>query len=315
MTILTDREKELLEQISVYLDEAHLEGSKQMNEQLVHLENLGAAVAQYPIVRSAQLVWGKYDSSKMLEDIAIPSNKLYLPSRVVVTESLLIAKLQTFSVLSAMIQGIEGFCIPLRNSIFSIICVLMAEKVYFSCLEDPHFPANSKELLANDLISLWDSATDPRGERYFQPLEQLWQARDMNPPVYGTMDGTSEIIRVGMDLPDYWDGFLKEEAGGEETAAALDEFVFGLSFEDITKVRERMKRMEVTAINLSDFAQYFTSITFMYKAIKNSDPRTFYNFFIERRNQAQFRKRISEQGPQRTLEEIYLEYLVGLSAT
>jgi hypothetical protein len=46
--------------------------------------------------------------------------------------------------------------------------------------------------------------------------------------------------------------------------------------------------------------------------IDNSDPRLIYDFYIERKEAAQFRKRVEKPGPNRTLEEIYLKYRMTL---
>jgi hypothetical protein len=311
VTIFKKQEKELLEQIWSYLDEAYPEKGKYAREQFAHIEGLGYAVSQFPDVRSIKTIRGQ---ETLLETIInIPFNSLYMPPKVTGNINFLTAKLHHFSRLGAMVHEIEGFQTPIKSVIFSIICILLAEIVYLSCLRDPCFPQDAKLPLADDLISFWDSMTDPENVLYFPSLEHLWQVRESSPPIFGTLDGNSEILRILIDSPDRWLNFIKKEALNEETQWALEEFVFGLSHEDIQKERELLILHNQKTVNTNDFYMHFGNKPLAYGLIKNSDPRTFYNFFIERHNQASFRKLASVEGPKRTLEEIYLECLTTLT--
>jgi hypothetical protein len=325
MTTLREQESALLADIWAYLDKIYPSGSKQMKVQFEHLDKLGELVSSYPDIQAAQIVWGENSLTETLMDNAASfnSSKLYMPPRVILWNGFLMTKLHNLSMLSTMIGGIEGFLTPLRSSMFFIVCMLLAEKVLFTCLEDKHFPQDSKLLLVNELIALWDGIPDPKDTYYFQFLESLWQQRYVSPPVFGTLAGTAETLRLSLDMPknqaDEWSKFLikassemENNNGKSEIQWALDEFVFGHALEDIQEVREKMQLAGRMSIGRDEFYQYCSAKAVKSRRIKYNDPRTFYNFFIHRRNRTRLRRQSNSlTGPWQTLEEMFLEYLTG----
>jgi hypothetical protein len=192
----------------------------------------------------------------------------------------------------------------------------MAEDVYFSCLEDPSFSYSTKSKLTHDLIALWDSGTDQRSIRHLMALSSLWKARDSAPPSFGTMDGNAELLRISIDMgtETEWEDFLKEESTAKETKWALEEFLFGLSYEEIYQVRNRLKKYGVTSVDHEEVRSYLDSRP-VYSVVNNNDPRAIYDFFVERRDACTLRKRVCAPGPLHTLEEIYLKYRIILEAS
>jgi hypothetical protein len=315
MLFLTEEEEYLVGEIEVWLEARHSVDCQVVKERFRCLRGLAAAVAQYPSVRETQFLRGVLrDVEKLLDSLCAfssPSHLLHIPTKVVAVRSFLVAKFHAFSLLAYLVREEERFYTPLRRIIFSVVCTLMAEEVYFSCLDDPSFPANIKLNLANDLISLWDSGTDPRVIRHFSALSSLWTARDAAPPSFGTMDGTSELLRITIDMDKDWQDFLVEEAGNDETRWALEEFLFGLSFEEIQQVRSRLARFGITAVSYDEVRTYLGSKP-SYVTVKDADPREIYDFFIDRRNAGLLRKKIAAPGPRHTLEEIYIKYRILL---
>jgi hypothetical protein len=228
----------------------------------------------------------------------------------VAARSFLVAKSHAFSLLSILVRDTDRFRTPVRSVIFSIICTLMAEEVYFSCLDDPSFSESIKSRLAADLLSLWDSGTDPRSSQHLPALESLWIARDEAPPVFGTMDGFSELMRISLDLGEDWHEFVAEHISDNETRWALEEFLFGLSYEEILEVRSRLRSVGISAVNADEVRSYLGGKP-AYALAKDPDPRAIYDFYVDRRDAAALRKRISSAGPLRTLEEIYLKYRIA----
>jgi hypothetical protein len=313
--VLKENEEQLVEKIEAHLDRAYPEDARVVRERFLFLQNLGNAVSQYPSVRDIQLLRGEArdeaDLVKSLCSFAASSHLLHIPTRVVTARGLLVAKFHAFSLLARLVGEEKEFYQSLRSVIFSIISTLMAEEVYFSCLDDPAFPRDIKIKLANDLISLWDNGTDLRGVRYLSALEALWTARDAAPPSFGTMDGASELIRISMDLENEWKDFLVRESTNNETKWALEEFLFGLSYEEILQVRSRLIRFGVTAVDYDEVRSYL-GMRPSYGMVSGTDPRAIYDFYVDRRDAARFRKRISAPGPHWTLEEIYLKYRIFL---
>jgi hypothetical protein len=315
MLFLTEEEEYLVKDIESWLETRHSADCQLVKERFHCLKGLGAAVSQYPSVRETQFLRGVLrDVEKLLESLCAfssSSHLLHIPTKVVAVRSFLVAKFHAFSLLAYLVREKEEFYAPLRRIIFSVVCTLMAEEVYFSCLDDPSFPCHIKLNLANDLISLWDSGTDPRVIHHFPALSSLWVARDAAPPSFGTMDGTSELLRITIDMDKDWQDFLVEEAGNDETRWALEEFLFGLSYEEIQQVRSRLARFGITAVSYDEVRKYLGSKP-TYVTVKDADPREIYDFFIDRRDAGLLRKQIAAPGPRRTLEEIYIKYRILL---
>jgi hypothetical protein len=141
-------------------------------------------------------------------------------------------------------------------------------------------------------------------------LEALWTARDSAPPSFGTMDGSSELLRITIDLGEDWKEFLVDQSPVTETRRALEEFLFGLSFEEINEVRSRLSKFGVSAVSRDEVRSYLSGRP-AYAIVTGSDFRAIYDFYVDRRDAALFRKKTSAPGPYRTLEEIYIKYRIA----
>jgi len=312
-TGLTDAENQLVDDIGAWLKETNPNEYHLIEERFFHLKVLGTAVFSYPSIRETQFLKGIiHDEDRLVESLlafSTSSRLLHIPTKVVAMRSFLVAKFHAFSLLSYLANSREDFREQVRTVIYSVISTLMAEAVYFSCLEDPGFSHNTKSNLADDLIALWDSGVDIRGVHHLSALSSLWMARDAAPPSFGTMDGNTELLRITIDMDEDWRDFLVEESSNDETRWALEEFLFGLSWEEIQKVRSRLSRYGINAIGYDEIRSYLDSQP-SYSVVNHTDPRAIYDFFIERRDACTLRKRVSAPGPKHTLEEIYLKYRI-----
>jgi len=310
---LTEAENQLVDEIEAWLKECHPEDGKVVSESFFRLRTLGDAVFAYPSIRDVQSLRGEiFDEFRLVESLlAFSSSSLLLrtPTKVVTMRSFLVAKFHAFSLLANLTADREDFRVEVRKIVFSVISTLIAETVYFSCLDDPNFSRDTKTSLASDLVTLWDSGVDLRGVRHFSALSSLWLARNSSPPNFGTMDGNTELIRLTMDLDEDWREFLVEESENDQARWALEEFMFGLSWEEIQKVRSELALCGIDAVGLEGIRHY-TDSDLAFFGVNEGDPKTFYDFFIERRDACNFRKRLDAPGPRHTLEEIYLKYRI-----
>ena len=318
--VLSEEEELLVGKVEEWLKETNPHDYELIRGRFQLLRNLGVAVFDYPSIKNTGFLRGiLVDENKLAESLlafSTMSHLLRTPSKVVALRSFLVAKFHAFSHLSELTNGNNDLHIPVKNITFSVVFTLMAEDVYFSCLEDPGFSSSTKTKLADDLIALWDSGTDPRSIRHLMALSSLWRARDSAPPSFGTMDGNTELLRISIDMgaDTEWEEFLKEESTNDKTRWALEEFLFGLSFEEILQVRSRLRRYGVLSVSHDEVRSYLGSNP-VYPAVNDHDPRAIYDFFIERRDACTLRKRVSAPGPQHTLEEIYLKYRIILESS
>ena len=312
-TGLTEEENRLADDVEAWLNEVSPKDCDLVKERFFHLRSLGAAVFEYPSIRHTQFLKGIIRDEGHLVDSLLgfssSSQLLHIPTKVVAMRSFLVAKFHAFSLLSYLTASNDDLHTRIRTVIFSVISTLMTEAVYFSCLEDSDFSNNTKSSLADDLIALWDRGVDPRGIRHLSALSSLWLARESAPPSFGTMNGTVELLRITMDLDEDWRDFLVVEASNNETKWALEEFLFGLSWEEIQKVRSRLASFGIAAVGYNEIRSYLDSKP-AYPVVSGNDPRAFYDFFVERKDACTLRKRVAGPGPLHTLEEIYLKYRI-----
>jgi hypothetical protein len=316
---LKGQEKRLLEDIETFLASSFPEEGNLVKERFAALGELGAAVARFPSVRASGNGWGekqKYSSpvssnrDSFLESLSFYSpaaRPLHLPVRAAGAHCYFIAKIHAFSFVVKLVDGIEAFYKPLRQVIFSIVCTLLTEEVYFSCLEDPLFSREFKSHLIDDLVALWDNGAELCTAEHQSALGTLWTIRDASPPIFGTMDGSSELMRVSLGMDRDWSDFLIAKLDAPETQSALEEFLFGLSFEEIQEVRSRLARFGISAVG-HDEVRTFLGIRPAYTMVKSTDPRSIYDFYMERRDMAVYRTHNAVPGPKKTLEEIYLRF-------
>jgi hypothetical protein len=311
---LNGEEIEIVEKIELFLDSNFPEESALVKQRFECLNALGEAISRYPSVRESQTLRGIQRNEalllKALCSFASPAHLLHIPTRVVAARSYLVAKYQAFSLLQILAGDQKEFIPPLRKIILTVIHTLMAEEVYFSCLDDPGFSQEIKLNLANDLIMLWDSGTDPRTVRHLPSLDALWTARDSSPPAFGTMNATSELLRISIDMGEDWQDFLIANVSINETRWALEEFLFGLSYEEINSVRSRLIKFGINAVGHDEIPSFLGSHP-AYGIINSSDYRAMYDFYVDRRDAARLRQKLSVPGPGRTLEEIYIKYRIA----
>jgi hypothetical protein len=311
--VLNEREERLIGDIMAWLEEGDPEDYRQARKRFDCLRGLGEAVSLYPSVRETQYLRGVARSTDHLIEalcsFSSASHMLYIPTKVVAARSYLVAKYHAFSLLAMLSGERKDFQTAIKRVIFSLISTLMAEEVYFSCLEEPAFSREIKTEIANDLVNLWDTGSDLRAIRHLPALESLWAAREAAPPIFGTMDGNSELLRVSMEMGDDWGDFLMEESINDETQQALEEFLFGLSYEEIRQIRSRLVRFGITAVDYNDVRSYLGSKP-GYCFVNSGELRGVYDFFVQRREAARFRMKTSAAGPYHTLEGLYLRYRI-----
>ena len=313
MLKLSDEETDLVSKIEAFLESRNKEESALVKQRFDSLNALGMAISLYQSIRDNQTLRGIERSEEHLLEalcsIAASSRLLHTPAKVVATRSYLVAKFQAFSLLHILVREQDEFYRPIRKIVFTIIHTLMVEEVYFSCLDDPRLSHELKFNLANDLVSLWDSGSDPHTVQHLPVLDALWTARDSAPPSFGTMNGTTELLRITIDLGTNWQDFLVAHMSVNETRWALEEFLFGLSYEEINSVRARLVKFGINAVSHEEIPYYLGSQP-KYGIINSSDYRAVYDFYVDRRDAARSRQRFQAPGPSRTLEEIFLKFCI-----
>ena len=313
LPVLTKPEEALVDKVDAWLSKTHPEDALLLSDGFSRLYALGEVVFSYPSIRDTRFLRGViFDEGHLIESLlsfSSSSQLLRTPTKVVVMRGFLVAKFHAFAMLANLTADNKELHDRVWQVVFSVISTLIAETVYFSCIDDPDFPHDLKAGLAEDLIELWDRGVDTRGPNHFSALSSLWLVRNSSPPNFGTMDGNSELLMLTMHLDERWGEFLLQETDNNQTRWALEEFLFELSWEEIQQVRARLAEAGTFAIG-AEGVRCLLNHKPAFSPINAEDPRTFYDFFIERRDACRLRKMLSAPGPTHTLEETYLKYRI-----
>ena len=309
---LSEEESCLADEIVGWLAGRNAEECRLAADNLARLRALGGAVFAYPSIRGPRSLRGDvFDEERLVSSLLESSQLLRIPTKVIVMRGFLVAKCHTFALLCGLSKGEEPFRKQARQVVSSVIAILIAEAIYLSCIGDPGFPEGTKTRLAGDLIGLWESGMDRRALRHFSALSSLWAVRESCPPIFGTMNGTAELMRLTIDMDEDWRGFLLDEAESDETRWALEEFLFGLSWEEVRGVRGKLALRGEDVVGQDGVRELLDSAP-AFRGVSDGDPRTLYDFFVERRDSCTHRQIRKDPGPAHTIEEIYLRHRILL---
>ncbi len=242
---------------------------------------------------------------------------ILLPTKIAVGKALMIARFNTYGFL---LKTCNGRCGPshgvseLQRRWESLIFSLLLEEVYQLVIERPdRYSEAQRRRSALDLLHLWEHRSDRNVPAYAPVLLDLWRARKQVAPVFGTMLGTRELILISSVLSDTWHDFLSTCGDDAETIHAVEEFIFGLSYEQISSVRSIMNARKKMVIDRESLMEMLGGDAHV-PEIESSDPREMYRFFQTRVRNANRRSIARTEGPHRTLEEILLMFLLETRA-
>lgn len=276
------------------------------------LEQLAMAVSRYPSIRQSTVLAGEHRSEDTLIETLCnsppDSRLLTLPTKVVLGKSFLIAKFQTFSALSKIAMNAffeENDIQALRRITLKAMFTLMAEDVYTALLDNGDLEQEIRKEIAGLLTELWEHRLDEYTSSFAPVLHKVWAVRNKLAPNFGTMLGVSELFLLSMELDESWERFMIAKMADPEIGQAMEEFLFGIPYEKIEFIRSVLQERKLSALSRNDAYQLLGLQT---DGLSDA-PRAFYTSFIERKNTAEARRRLQVQGPKRTLEAFYIQFI------
>lgn len=237
---------------------------------------------------------------------------LYVPARATIGRTAAVIKAQAWAAMCRALGGASGsktgVDLPDVQAEAAVL-ELLTEDVYLSVLDGPASEA-VRRLAALRLVALWDLRPEPALDPQAQALIAVWNSRANNPPAFGTLLGSSELVGLSLGLEKAWFEFAAACFEDKEVLASLEEFLFGLSYEELQQARLAVARkgpLGKNDINLifgahRDFPEAATD-----------DPRDLYRFYEFRRRRSRVRSAAGLPGPQATLEEYYLQWSLETS--
>lgn len=316
--VLTAEERGLVNTVFDRLRTGAPEALESIVSQLSDLERLASSIARFPSLLQRQVFAGQEERTQeslihALLDFRNGDRMLHLPAKAILGKGFLVAKFHSFVALSrtARSQHLPTKELKaLRSATLAIMFTIMAEDVYLSLLEDTTIPLDIREQIATALVILWEHRNDQNIADIAPVLEAVWKARDKLVPAFGTMVGTSELLLLTIELDDQWTSFIKNRLDDPDVSRSLEEFLFGLSFEQINRLKNEIKQQTVTAISREDV---YAMLGERIPVDVELDPRNFYLRYTIRRDNARARSRLNLEGPHKTLEDHFMRFILEQS--
>ena len=311
----TDRQNELINQLLDYTREHDKEHYETFVNRIMDLNSIDSSVSKFPsLLERSELSGGTRTRTTLIESLIKHQDSgdrtLRLPSKAVLGKSLLIAKAHTLSNFAKYSGHLgkdfeklsKAFDTETTLSMFS----LLAEDVYLNLISDSSQPMEFRREWALSLLLLWEHWNDETTENVAPILQSVWTARRKLAPAFGTMMGTSELLLISMQMDDQWISFIKHKMGDDGVSQAMEEFLFGISTEQIQSLRTILKTKGIPAIGRDEVSKFLGEHV---KADAGLDYRDFYSMYTIRRDNARSRARLKLEGPKKTLEDYFIQFV------
>ena len=174
-------------------------------------------------------------------------------------------------------------------------------------IKDKSVSIDLRRELANSLIILWEHRSDQTISDIAPVLQAVWSTRRRLAPAFGSMMGTSELMMVTFQMDDQWGAFIKEKLSEPDVAQAMEEFLFGVSYEQILRLKGILRDQGVKSIGRDEVSSYLGERV---KTDINLDYRDFYLLYTVRRDNARARQRLHIEGPKNTLEDHFIRFIM-----
>lgn len=316
LIVLTEKERILVNIMYDRLAEYSPDNISIIGDRVADLERLTRNIAHFPsLLERQEPLFENRDRYTLLEGLLAQHGNdktLHIPTKALLGKGFLVAKFHLFMTLSQLSVKYEfprHEIQEYKNTALTLMFTVMAEDVYISLLDNTDISVDLRQQIANALIILWEHRSDQNVADMAPVLSAVWQARRKIAPVFGTMVGTSELLLLSMEMDNAWIDFISQKAGVSEIAMALEEFLFGLPYEDIQRLKKILKDKGIHAIGRQEVASLL-GITPETPDDDSTDPRQLYLNYSVRRDNAKARVRMNLPGPHHTLEDHYMQFIL-----
>ena len=231
---------------------------------------------------------------------------LNIPTKAVLGQAYLIAKI---NLLKALRYNVEAVGAPpelreeIEHEVAQSIYTKLAEELFVSIVTDAGAPPLVKKGAARFLFRIWEERLLIEVDDFAPVLESAWGARLKLLPVLGTMLGTHEVFRLFNEASDkrFLDYFGEDDVE-EEQLLAFEEFLFGLSHEEIARLRAHMIEEGRACISLDAARALLGNAEPSWPPGQNG-AQALYTSYKKRRVNAAHRALTGAGGPKKTAEE------------
>lgn len=313
VVIFTTKQQALVNEIMPIIQKNDSDTGENFRNRISDLEALASAINRFPSLLERHSIIGDIRTPTSLIDSLIEhldsgDSTLQLPSKANLGKGLLIAKIHTLSSLTRQAKhlGEEKLYKELETETISSMFSLLVEDVYLNLIRDASQPLEFRREWAMSLLLLWEHWSDQNIEDVAPVLQSVWTARRKLAPAFGTMMGTSELMMISMQMDEQWIQFIKEKMGEPGVTQAMEEFLFGISYEQIKTLKNTLRTKGISAIGRDEVSKFLGEHV---KADAGLDYRDFYSLYTVRRDNARSRRRFKAEGPYKTLEDYYIQFV------
>ena len=318
IVVFTEHQRQLVHTLRDKLTGDNENQLAPLNKRIDDLKKLAIAIANFPsLLERADLTGGTRTPNSLIDSL-VNSNRegdttLQLPSKATLGKGFLVAKLHTFSSIEKIARSAnldQKFIHQIHDETISMMFLLLAEDVYLNLIRDTSLTMESRRQLALALLLLWEHRADQNISDISPVLQAVWQARTRLAPAFGTMMGTSELIMISFQLDEQWSQFIKTKLGEQGVNQAMEEFLFGISYEQITKLKSLLRERGIAAIGRDEVSSFLGTDV---KTDVSEDYRDFFQQYSLRRDNARARKRLDLPGPHKTLEDYFISFVMDMN--
>lgn len=318
LVVLTHNEQELVNAVFDGLKTASPETLVVLADRLADLEKLTINIAHFPSLQQTQDTGHEVRTmNTLVESLLIHRDgdrMLHLPSKAILGKGFLVAKFHTFcsmEKLATQSKFDKNLISKIRHACLNILFTIMAEDVYLNLVDNPTISITIRQKIAYELIMLWEHRSDETIIAMAPVLDAVWNARRNLAPAFGTMVGTSELLLLSMAMDDQWCSFIATRMDNNDATMAMEEFLFGISWEEIQKVKYNIQEKNLGAIGRDEAAKLLGRPANAFSPNTDEfEPRDFYLIYSIRRDNARTRLRLKLPGPHYTLEDHYMRFIL-----
>jgi hypothetical protein len=238
---------------------------------------------------------------------------LHIPTKALLGKGFTFAKINFFYMLYYLAGDREAGPedgTAIMDVISANVFTLMGEEVFLSIISDHAIPQHIRTNAGYLLANIWEYRMDHGVAEFAPVLTAVWKARQINRPSYGTMLGISELFKISEGSSKIWVDFLQRDSLCTEEVDAMQEFLLGLSYEEMAMLNENMERTGKNCLTRQEI-DVILGERKVYPEYSYDDPRELFKSYRHRHKNAGFRYRAKREGPKKTLEEYIMCYLLS----
>ena len=314
IVFLTPHQQDLINRLMVALSINAPQKLDWLQGRLSKIEALAKATAAFPSLLERTNTSSSVRTPEGLVETLVSYHEdgdmmLHMPSKATLGKAFLVTKIHTFYSMSKLAKSEakmdEKEAKEYSDETNAMLFTLMAEDVYLNLLKNKNVSMELRRSIANSLIILWEHRSDQTMDDIAPVLQTAWNARRKLAPAFGTMMGTSELIMINMEMDEQWLRFTRDTLSNPEINQAMEEFLFGISYEQILRLKEIIREKDVKSIGRDEVSKYLGERV---KTDISLDYRDFYLLYTIRRDNARARQRLHLPGPKNTLEDHFILY-------